>query len=297
MRVLLLGAHGFLGSHVGARLRAAGHEVVNVSRRARLPGDRVQDLFDETRPLLPLFLGIDACVHLACDLVPASAEVAGWAGFSRNVGLAARVADACVEAGVGRLLFASSGGTVYGSDVLMASEDMSCEPIGLYGAQKLASESILRARLHDRACRLTILRVANPFGPGQEEKRAHGVIGRIFQAMLNDESFTVWGDGTQVRDYIHVDDVAAAFETALMHESPEELFNIGSGDGVDMRSLISLCGDTSGKVLNYACLPKPAYDVDRISLDVSRAAEALGWSPKTSLREGLAKYYQQLVEA
>lgn len=297
MRVLLLGAHGFLGSHVGAYLQLAGHQVVSVSRVARKPDDRVHDLFDETRSLLSLLVDIDACIHLACDLVPGSAESAGWPGFSRNVGLSARIADACVEAGVKRLIFASSGGTIYGSDVLQARESMSCAPIGLYGAQKLASESILRARLHERRCRLIILRVANPFGAGQEVKRAHGVIGRIFQSMLNEEAFTVWGDGRQVRDYIHVSDVAAAFGKALAYEGQEDIFNIGSGRGVEMTNLISLCTEVSGKSLDYSCLPKPSYDVNRISLDISKAAMTLGWRPQIGLLDGLANYYHQLAES
>lgn len=297
MRIVVLGGGGFLGSHTVACLRAEGHEVMSVVRRPR--GDaheRVCDLFDMEASLESLLAGADACLHLAGDLVPGSAETLGWPGYLRNVQLASRLADACCAVGVRRLVFASSGGTVYGADILGAREDMACRPVGLYGAQKLAIETLLRVRLARTDCRLIVLRIGNPFGPGQESQRAHGVIGRIFSCMSNSDEFTVWGDGTQIRDYVHVSDVAHAFARTLAYDGSIDLFNIGSGEGVNIDQLVQLCSAVSGVVLQYVYQPKAEYEVERISLDIGLAASELGWRPSMTLQQGLAQYYKQLVE-
>ena len=302
MRVVVLGGSGFLGSHVVRRLREDGHAVVSVARRVRDgdvgdAGRRVVDLFAEDAPLTSLLDGADACIHLAGDLVPASAEAEGWQGYQRNLELANRVAEACIASGVRRLVFASSGGTVYGADVLGAKESMACRPIGMYGAQKLAIESLLFAKLMRTGCELTVLRISNPFGMGQESQRAHGVIGRIFNCMRDGGEFTVWGDGTQVRDYVHVSDVADAFVRALDYrQQGGALFNIGSGEGVDTDTLVSLCTEVSGVRLQYSCRPKSAFEVDRISLDIEAAGQYLRWRPSMTLKQGLDAYFKQLVE-
>lgn len=299
MKVIVLGGRGFIGNHVVARLRAGGHEVSTVGRGTGAGGDVEHvscDLFDAEAPLHELLSRQDACIHLVGDLVPGSAEEAGWDGYVRNLGLAERLASACIAAGVGQLVFASSGGTVYGRDVLGASEDMACRPIGLYGAQKLAVESLLRARLLRSRTRLVVLRVCNPYGMGQESQRVHGVIGRILNCMREGSSFTVWGDGTQVRDYVHVRDVADAFAKAIDYAGESDTFNIGSGHGVTMDELLASCAEVSGVTLSCSNRPKAEYEVDRISLDVSFSLQHLHWRPETSLDAGLRSYYQELLE-
>jgi len=299
MKIVVTGGSGFLGSHIANRLAAeSGHEVTVVSRGYRpLPHHRhvVRDLYSAT-DLRPVLEGADACIHLASDLVPATAEKAGAAGLVRNLELADRVAGACIDSGVSRLLFASSGGTVYGRDVEAATESMPCRPIGLYGAQKVAIEALLRARLASARCRATILRIANPYGAGQEAQPAHGVIGRMLRCLVNGDPFTVWGDGTQIRDYIWVGDVAEAVVAALAYEGRQDVFNVGSGMGVSMAELIGLCEQVTGGRLARSYAPHPGYDVDRISLDISLAAAELDWRPRVPLMQGLRNYYSQIKE-
>lgn len=302
MNVIVLGGRGFIGNHVVARLRAVGHEVSTVGRTTGDAGGAGEvehitcDLFDAEAPLCELLSKHDACIHLVGDLVPGSAEKAGWDGYVRNLLLAERLASACIAAGIGHLVFASSGGTVYGRDVLGATEDMACRPIGLYGAQKLAIESLLRARLLRSRTRLVLMRVCNPYGMGQESQRAHGVIGRILNGMRNGSSFTIWGDGTQVRDYVHVRDVADAFAKAIDYAGESDTFNIGSGRGITMDELLASCADVTGVTLSCSNRPKAEYEVDRISLDISLASQYLHWRPEASLGAGLYSYYQELLE-
>lgn len=297
MKVVVLGANGFIGHHVCLDLATAGHAVTRIGRREQNPGDTTVDLFDEATPLSDIFEGADACIHLACDIVPSSAEAAGWHGFERNVKLAGRVADACSHAGIGILVFASSGGTVYGNVLCGAHEGQACVPIGMYGAQKVAAEALLRARLSGSKTRLVLLRLSNPFGPGQEARRVHGVIGRIFYSILTGEPFTIWGDGSQVRDYVPVSDVARAFTLALDRSTKSDVFNIGSGVGLNMIELIELCSKISGVPLRYSFRPKSSYEVDRIFLDIGSASRDLGWSPEISLNDGLSNYFNYLKES
>jgi len=299
MKIVVLGGTGFLGSHIANRLaREPENEIIVVGRQRRSPPGCREislDVYSDA-PLAWVLEGADACIHLVSDAVPATAEHAGVDGLARNLALAERVARACVENGVGRLLFSSSGGTVYGRDVMLASESSPCRPIGLYGVQKAAVEALLRAKLQQSPCRLMILRISNPYGTGQESQKAHGVIGRILHCLSTGESFTVWGDGSQVRDYIFVSDVAEAVVSALAYQGSDDVFNIGSGVGVSMSQLIALCEHVAGTSLRRSYGPHPRYDVDRISLDVRSAAKELGWRPTTELINGLHTYFSQILE-
>lgn len=297
-RVVVLGATGFLGSHLVQRLMAEGHEVVSVGRRdAPHPGAiQVQaDLF-QPEALHGLLDGAYACMHLATDLVPSSAELAGFAGLERNLALANRVADACVRSAVRTLVFASSGGTVYGADVPAAHEDDPCRPIGLYGVQKLANEALLRSRLRGSVCKLRVLRIGNPYGSGQERQRAHGVIGHMLDALIHGRPFKVWGDGTQVRDYVTIRDVEGAFLKAMEYSGPDDVFNVGSGCGTSTNELIGICQEVAQRQLEVSYGTHPAHDVDRIFLNIDRAGRELGWRPSESLLEGITRYYLELSE-
>lgn len=297
-RIIVLGGNGFLGSHLCDRLEALGYGVRSIARRGNLARREhyALDLFG-VQDLAPLLAGADSCIHLANDVVPSSAEREGYPGLERNLSLAFRVADGCARAGVGRLVFASSGGTVYGRDVLDAHEDMPCQPIGLYGVQKLAIEMALRSRLQGTRCRLVNLRIGNPYGAGQECQRAHGLIGHLLKALVNDAPFTVWGDGSQVRDYIHVDDVLDVFQEVLNYSGDKDILNVGSGAGTSTNEMIELCQETVGRELLLTYAAHPSYDVDRISLNIQRAHEQLGWTPKIRLSDGVQHYLQNLLKA
>ena len=297
VRVVILGGTGFLGSHLGSRLVKEGFEVCSVGRRTGVAGARhvVGDLF-AMGDLDALFREVDVCVHLATDVVPSTAEREGYAGLERNLALASRVADACARADVRKLIFASSGGTVYGQDVLNAREDNQCRPIGLYGVQKVAVEALLRSRLRSTSCSLVNLRIGNPYGAGQERQRAHGVVGHLLRALILDSPFTVWGDGTQVRDYVGVQDVVEAFLRAMSYSGEEDVFNVGSGVGTSTNQLIELCQSAAGKRLAITYGAHPAYDVDRVYLNIDRAGSALGWIPNVVLQDGIRNYYQDLLE-
>lgn len=300
MKVVILGATGFLGSHLTQALLADdGIQLLAVGRSTRVSSIKVPQLSCDlyaAGDLGPVLQGAAACVHLANDVVPATAERAGIGGVARNLELSYRVAEACVSEGVNHLVFASSGGTVYGRNVVAASEDLPCDPIGLYGVQKLAVEALIRAKLRGTSCASTILRIGNPFGAGQESQRAHGVIGHILRALITESPFTVWGDGSQVRDYVYIQDVVLAIKRALIVGGAHDIINIGSGIGTSTRDLIQVCQSIAGHELRVSYNEHPVYDVDRISLNILKAKGALGWSPSVGLVDGIRTYYTALSE-
>lgn len=299
-RVVLLGGTGFLGSHLAVRLRAEGFDVLSVGRRA--PGVHdvhaayaALDIFQQDE-LSPLLRDADVCIHLVTDTVPSNAERNGYAGIERNLGLAFRVADTCAKLDVRKLIFASSGGTVYGKDVLDAREDSFCAPIGFYGVQKLAIEAMLRSRLRYSHCKLVNLRIGNPYGAGQERQRAHGLVGHLLNSLIGDTPFTVWGDGTQVRDYVDIRDVTDAFLCAMAYSGDEDTFNIGTSVGTSTNEMIAICQEVAGRRLGLTYGAHPAYDVDRISLNIEKARCHLSWVPQVALQDGIRNYYQDLTE-
>lgn len=296
--VTVLGGTGFLGTHLCSRLHRDGFRVRSVGRRKQQQEAEffACDLYCE-EIIAPVISGTDICFHLANDVVPSTAEREGYGGLQRNLEMAFRIAEACKAEGVRKLIFASSGGTVYGHDVVSATELHPCTPIGLYGVQKLSVEALLRARLRGSACQLVNLRIGNPYGLGQEGQKAHGVLGHLIKALLTDVPFTVWGDGSQARDYVHIEDVVDAFVRAMSYAGAEDVFNIGSGVATTTNELIQACQEVSGKILNLTYGAHPTYDVDRISLDIQKANADLWWSPKIALRDGIRSYYEVLKES
>jgi UDP-glucose 4-epimerase len=198
--------------------------------------------------------------------------------------------EACRDAGSGRIIFASSGGTVYGlTDPQPVDERHPTEPITAYGINKLACEKYLA--MYNRLYQLDTLslRIANPFGPYQNRERAQGVVGAMLWRALAGEPIRIFGDGTVTRDYIFVGDVVAALLAAAEYRGQGRLFNIGSGRGRTLRevaaSVRALAGSGAAPILYEE---GRAADVPYNVLDSSAFTAATGWAAKVEWQEGLA---------
>jgi UDP-glucose 4-epimerase len=188
----------------------------------------------------------------------------------------------------GRLVFISSGGTVYGNpQQLPIPETHPQAPISNYGLQKLIMERALTQLAEDRGFELVILRVSNPYG-SMVSKPNQGVIPILIKAYLKDEEFCVIGDGSAERDYIEVRDLNRAIERAMRYDmsAPVEIFNIGSGKKTSLNDLIRLVGDLTGKRLRTRYTVSKS-DVKSNVLDCSKAREVLGWEAMVPLRQGV----------
>jgi UDP-glucose 4-epimerase len=193
----------------------------------------------------------------------------------------------CVKAKVAKVVFISSGGTVYGvPHTLPVKEVHAKNPISSYGIVKLAIEKYFHLFHHLYGLSYTILRPANPYGIRQNPKGEQGVVAVFFGCAVRGLPITVWGDGEVVRDYFFVNDLARAAVRAAILQTEFEIFNIGSGVGVSLNGLLEVMEHVVGKSLQVVHLPARPFDVPKLILDVSLAKKVLEWEAQTSLEDG-----------
>lgn len=298
----VVGGGGFIGSAVvGALLDAGVAEVRNLDfmpgphRHPRL--HHLQGSFLQSAIARAALAGADCVYHLAASGFAREANANPVNDAQENVIGTIQLLDLAREARVRRFVFCSSGGTVYGqtSGDAPIHEDSPTRPLNAYGASKLACETYMR--LYDsghisglgNGMQTLTLRVSNPYGPGQNIARAQGALTTFCHRAVQREPITIWGDGSVVRDYIQVRDVAEAMLLAATADIQGTEINVGSGEGVSLRGLLELITDLIGEVPNVTYTEGRSFDVPRNVLDISRARALLGWAPRTPLREGVAE--------
>ncbi len=303
-RCLVLGGGGFLGSHLAELLVQEGFPV----RVFDLPGcaaGRVRPLpkevevmegdFRELGTLRPALAGCETVVHLIGTTVPSTSNRNPVFDVESNLVGTLRLLEACVQNSVGRVIFSSSGGTVYGpARALPIPETHPTEPRSSYGITKLACEKYLALFHHLHGLDYTILRIGNAYGPGLPLKGEQGVVGVFLARIMRGEPVTVWGDGSVTRDYIYVGDVARAFRAAIGQRSPFRVFNIGTGVGTSVKQLLAVLQKVTACSTKTDYLPGRPVDIPVNVLDSSRARQHLGWQPRTSFEAGLTSTWEWL---
>ena len=302
---MVLGADGFIGSHVCETLLEAGHRVraFDIShsfdalvhlRSARL--QRVQGDFLDRAAVRDALEGAQWVFHLVGTTVPASSNKNKVFDVQSNLIGGLELLESCVEAGVERLVFASSGGTVYGIPERLPVREGDLEsPIVSYGITKLAMEKYCRLFRSQHGLETISLRLANPYGP-RHYGMSQGFISVFLKRIHAREPLTIWGDGSVVRDYVYIEDVAQAFLAAARYRGPHDLFNVGSGKGVSINELISLLERVCGRELCPSYTAARSFDVPAIVLDSALARSELGWAPRVGLREGVQLTWNALLE-
>lgn len=298
-RCIVLGGGGFIGTNLCQRLLAIGAEVIVVCPALLDPeivrGARwIRALLHETDSFAHLIGPGDYVFHLVSTTTPAGSNVDPVADMAQNVLPTLKLLDVLRDRQVRKLVFLSSGGTVYGPAVTTpTSEDQPNHPVCSYGIHKLAIEKYLALYRYLHGVNSVSLRVSNPFGPYQLGG-AQGVIATVIRKALRRETITIWGDGSAVRDYIFVADlVDAILEAASLSdlEAPS-LFNIGSGQGRSIRDILDAIQGLHGRPLTIVHEPARSIDVPVSVLDISRAQRHLRWAPATAWGPALEKTYQ-----
>lgn len=294
-RVVVTGGAGFLGRPIIRALSEAGVQVCVLDRlapRAHFPAEVevVTGSVAERDVVERTLYGADAVVHLACTTVPQTSEEDRLHDLRSNVEPSLVLLDCAVAAGVRRFVFASSGGTVYGIPIRTPiGEDHPTRPANSHGAMKLAIEGYLWSCGSLTGLETFALRMSNPYGPGQASAKPQGFIGVLARKVLSREPLEIWGDGSVVRDFVFVDDIARAFVRAVTGTAPPGPYNIGSGRGHSLREVVALAEKALGAAIPVRYLPARRFDVPANVLDVSRARTLLGWEARASLEEGLRK--------
>lgn len=303
MRCVILGGAGFLGRHVGHALAAVGHEVWSVDRAPVQPRDRapwlageVQAHYSELQSWWDRTGEAQVLVHLASSTVPATASADPVGDADANLVGALRLLQGLRERDLRpRVLFASSGGAVYGRPrQVPLDESHPTLPMGAYGVTKLAIEHHLRIEETQSGLPYRILRLANPYGPWQRPHGVQGVIAVFAHHALRGEPLQVWGDGSVVRDFVYASDIGRAFAAAAIHEGEDRVFNVGGGDGLSVNQIIGALERALGRTIERQMLPGRAFDPPVNVLDIGRARTRLGWHPEVDFDSGLVQTLEWL---
>ncbi len=305
MNSLILGGCGFIGSHLAERLVDEGHRVrlydrsPNRFRRAPWRAEYVEGEFGNHGLLREAVRGMEVVFHFVSTTLPKTSNDDPAHDVRSNLVETVQLLEICVEAGVRKVVYASSGGTVYGPPrSIPITEEHPTEPISSYGVVKLAVEKYLGLFRHLHGLDYAALRISNPYGPYQDPERQQGAVGVFLNRLRLGEPITIWGDGGVVRDYLYISDLVDALVLAAERETPHRLFNVGSGAGASLKELLDLMGEAGagvGKRPKVEYLPGRPLDVPVNVLDVSRAQKELSWEPRTELADGIARTWEWLL--
>lgn len=303
MNILILGGNGFIGSHLvdafindGAKVRVLDRP--QSLRHDPLPGVdyRFADFQDQSN-LAEALIDIDLVIHLVSSTVPSTSNLDAIADIEGNLVGSVKLMNQMRQIGNRRMIFLSSGGTVYGNPAsLPVPETHPLNPISSYGIVKVAIEQYLGMYQQLYGISSTILRVSNPFGPRQSHLGVQGVIPTFFHRILEGESIKVWGTGDNVRDYIYIDDLVSAVVAASKRDAPG-IYNIGAGTGTSLLDLIKTVSQASGVEPKIEFLPERDFDVKAVVLDIAKAAQTFDWQPRIGLQDGCQQYWQWLQKA
>jgi UDP-glucose 4-epimerase len=198
--------------------------------------------------------------------------------------------EEAVRAGVRKVVFVSSGGTVYGRpQYVPIDEAHPTDPISSYGIAKLAIEKYLHLFHTLHGLDYAILRPSNPFGERQRVQASQGAVAVFLGKVLKGEPVDIWGDGSVVRDYIYIGDLIAALLAAQRYTGAMRIFNVGSGAGLSLNQLLDGIAQVTGRKAERRYLDARAFDVPANVLAVDRARQELGWTPATAFLDGLAR--------
>lgn len=299
MKVVVFGGGGFIGSAIVDRLLRDGHEI-RVFERPRIDPyrhftetERVEWLTGDlmsVHDVTNAVAGMDVVLHLVSTTLPKSSNDDPIYDVQSNLVATLQLLNAMVTQAVPKIVFISSGGTVYGHpQYLPIDERHPTEPRVSYGITKLAIEKYLLMFEHLHGIKATILRVANPYGERQRIETAQGAVGVFLSRALHGQAIEIWGDGSVTRDYIYIQDVADAFARAVLYDGSKSVFNICSGIGTSLNELIGLLERVLGLDVQRNYLPARAFDVPVSILDNALAKAELGWEPRVSMEEGVVR--------
>lgn len=305
--VLILGGCGFVGSHLAERFLQQGVGVTifdrpNIKRPENLAGNAsirwFEGEFVNHEELAEAIVPGQTLLHLVSTTLPKSSNDNPVYDVESNVIGTLRLLELMRHKGAGRIVFVSSGGTVYGIPKFTPiPEGAETDPLCSYGIAKLAIEKYLHLYRTLHGIDYVALRLANPYGERQRVSAAQGVVAVFLDRIKHGKPIEIWGDGEVVRDYIYISDAVDAISMCALNDEISGVFNIGAGKGYSLNQLIECMKKVTGKDVQVNYLPGRPFDVPVSILDINKAADAFGWEPGTSLENGLNRTWEWLNRA
>jgi UDP-glucose 4-epimerase len=299
----LVVGYGFIGARVSEELLSAGEELTVLTRSRpendgdpRLPGDRflIGDAGDPEK-LASALEGVDRVVYAAGGLLPAASERDPERDEELTLTPRRNLLTALRERPEARLLYLSSGGTVYGDPRhVPVSEDEPAHPHAVYGRLHLHCEEEILAAQRERGLRARILRCSTVYGEGQRPDRGQGVIATFLNRIERGEPIEVFGDDTTIRDYLYVGDLARIVSALASHDEGPTVLNVGSGEGTSLADILRLTEAEVGRPAEVVRHEERGFDVHRIVLDISRLRSLIDIE-LTPLAEGIAMTHRWLL--
>lgn len=298
MNVLVLGGHGFIGSHVVESLIQNGHNVRVFARNTPsflYSGEWFAGDFLDKCKLSEALIGMDAVVHSISTTVPATSATDPIYDIQSNLIGTVELLRLMQIRSVHRIVYLSSGGTVYGNpDANPVSENAPTNPISSYGAVKVAIEKFIQISRDMWGIEPVILRPSNPYGERQGHRGVQGFISTVLNNLIKSQSTVIYGDGTAIRDFIYVTDVADLVCKALDSEYTG-VYNAGSGDGYSLAHIINTIETVTGMPVLKKHKEARGFDVKKIVLDSSLAEETFNWKSLVPLEAGIKKHFDWLI--
>lgn len=304
-RCLVLGGRGFIGSHLvgalldqGFRVRCFERPHVKPIGESHLSNSNFElyegDFTSET-DLVEALKECDFCYHLVSTTLPKSSNLDPVFDIESNVIGTIRLLNHAVRSGLKKIIFVSSGGTIYGAPVEVPIPEIHpTNPACSYGIGKLMIEKYLSLFHNIHGLDYTVLRLANPYGEGQRILANQGAVAVFLGKALRGEPIEIWGDGSVVRDYIHVADVVNALLLSIYPSNGRNVFNIGSGSGHSLNEVLTAIENVTQRKVIRRYLDARTFDVPVNVLSIKAARESLGWVPQVSFRNGVDRFAKWL---
>ena len=297
MTTHIIGGAGFIGTAIIDGFRVAGRSDVTVlDRRHRLM--RSEPLLRDIRTIqidsgfgdaiTKLFQPQDTLIHLGWTAQPASSMANLTDDISANIIASVDLFSKAIDAGINTIIFASSGGTVYGNTaVTQIAESQPLTPVSAYGAAKISVEAYLQVLAATRGIDGISFRIGNPYGLYQLNGTPIGLFANFIRCAMENRQATVFGNGDKVRDYLAIEDVARAFLLAIDQSIPSGAYNIGSGRGVSIKQVIDILNHRLPQPLKVKYSAERSFDAKRVVLDSTKFKSATGWRAEQTLEAGI----------
>ena len=296
---IIIGGSSFLGMNLAKALSDAGHivtiaDIVPPVEKSKLKNVKFQKIsYFDSNTLKDLLKGQNILYHFAYSSLPGTSYEKMEEDIVQNVAYSISLFKAAVKSKVEKIIFPSSGGTVYGETTMLPiKETAETNPICSYGITKLMIEKYLYMFNKLFGIDYLIYRISNAYGPGQNPNGQQGLIANVLGKLIRSQKISIYGDGDTIRDYVYIDDVTRAFVGGIDDRVKNDIFNIGTGEGYSINEIINNCSNIVGKKPDVEYLPKRDIDIRLNILDSTKIKSLIDWNPNTDIREGIKKAYE-----